>query len=346
MKTLYDISWQVDEPTYREDSALSYSTLARFNKTGFNGLSHLYDKIESPSLTFGSAVDALITGGQKEFDENFFVADFPKMKDSIVLITNELFNLYSTQYRTLEDIPNENIISLTETSEFQLNWKPETRAKVIKESGSTYYSIKYAAQSKTIISVETKNQIDATVRALKESPATKWYFMQNDVFDESIQRFYQLKFKASFGKVTYRCMADLIIVDHTNKIIYPVDLKTSGHKEWEFFNSFIQWQYQIQARLYWRIIRKNLDNSEYADYKLADYRFIVVNKETLTPLVWEFSDTMAKGSLYYGKQKQIECRDPFDIGEELYSYLSTTHTVPIGIEKNAINYLDKYLDEL
>ena len=62
---VFDISWQVTEPEYRADSALSYSTLARFAREGFNKLDSLFDKLDTPSLTFGRAVDALITGGQE-----------------------------------------------------------------------------------------------------------------------------------------------------------------------------------------------------------------------------------------------------------------------------------------
>ena len=75
-KSLYDISWQVTEEEYRADKALSYSTLAKFKRSGFNGLNNLFDKVETPSLTFGSAVDSIITGGEEEFNERFFVAKF------------------------------------------------------------------------------------------------------------------------------------------------------------------------------------------------------------------------------------------------------------------------------
>ena len=50
----------------------------------------------------------------------------------------------------------------------------------------------------------------------------------------------------------------LIVVDHNNKTIQPIDLKTSGHPEWDFYHSFILWHYDIQARLYWRIIKDNI----------------------------------------------------------------------------------------
>lgn len=77
----------------------------------------------------------------------------------------------------------------------------------------------------------------------------------------------------------------------------------------------------------------------YKDYKLADYKFIVVNRKTLTPLVWKFEDTTKMGTLTYGKNSQIELRDPFDIGTELTYYLKNRPEVPIeidGLESNSI----------
>ena len=58
-------------------------------------------------------------------------------------------------------------------------------------------------------------------------------------------------------------MADLIIIDHNNKLIIPCDLKTSSKDEYNFHHSFIDWSYFEQAQLYWYIIRQNLDKDEY-----------------------------------------------------------------------------------
>ena len=344
---LRDISWQVDEPTYREDSALSYSTLAKFAREGFNKLDTLFDKLETPSLTFGSAVDAFITGGQEEFDNGFMVADFPPITDSVLKMVKAAFDKWSEVYTTLNDIPTENLIDLSEELNYQLNWKPETRAKVVREQGNEYYSLMYAAGDKKILDTPTKEQVDAAVNALKNREATKFFFSQNNPFNPRWIREYQLKFKATFDGINYRCMADLLLVDHENKIVYPIDLKTSSHTEWEFFESFIQWRYDIQARLYWRIIRDNMDKDPvYKDYELADYRFIVVNKKTLTPLVWKFEDTKKVGTLIYGKRQQIELEDPFEIGKELYTYLSSRPEVPIGIEIQESNSITEWLNTM
>ena len=244
IKNLKEISWNVDEPTYRADDALSYSTIAKFAREGFNKLDTLFDKLETPSLTFGSAVDALITGGQEEFDSGFMVADFPVLSDSVLKMVRAAFDRWNGEYIALSDIPAQKLIELTEELSYQLNWKPETRAKVIKEQGSEYYSLMYAAGDKKIIDTATKEQVDAAVDALKSKPATKFFFAPNNPFNQRWVREYQLKFKATLDGVNYRCMADLLITDHENKIVYPIDLKTSSHTEWDFFESFIQWRYR------------------------------------------------------------------------------------------------------
>ena len=137
----------------------------------------------------------------------------------------------------------------------------------------------------------------------------------------------------------------LLLVDHEKKIVYPIDLKTSSHTEWDFFESFVQWRYDIQARLYWRIIRWNMDQDPlYKDYQLANYTFIVVNKKTLTPLRWKFEDTHTAGTLIYGKNKQIELNDPFEIGKELSNYLSSRPEVPTGIEVTENNSITQWLN--
>lgn len=138
----------------------------------------------------------------------------------------------------------------------------------------------------------------------------------------------------------------LIIVDNTNKVIRPIDLKTSSHAEWDFYQSFVTWNYAIQARLYWRLIRETLNRyPQFQNYKLLDYIFIVANKKTLVPLVWEFKDTQTYGTLVYGKNKNIVCRDPFDLGGELRQYLHDRPKVPNKILLNGRNNIVEWLNK-
>lgn len=343
-----DLSWIVSEEEYRNDSALSYSTLARYEREGFNNLHKLFDRIDTPSLTFGSIVDTLITGTEEEFNSKFMIAQLEhNLSDTLITITKTLFNRYNKEYNDLKKIPDDDVLNAIEDISWNNHWLPKTRVKKIKEDCSGYYQLLYLADNRTIISSITYNKALQVVDKLKSYISTKFYFAPNSLFDKSLQRFYQLKFKATFNNVDYRCMADLIVVIHDKKLVVPVDLKTSSKPEWDFYKSFIDWSYHIQARLYWRIIRANMDKDPiFKEYTLAPYKFIVANKKTLIPLVWNYEDTEKIGTLYYGKNKQIECRDPFTIGEELHRILIEKPQIPFDITVATPNSLITHLNNI
>ena len=86
-----------------------------------------------------------------------------------------------------------------------------------------------------------------------------------------------------------------------------------------------------------------MDKDDYfKDFKLLDYRFIVISRNTLTPLVWNYRDTKKEETLYYGSKK-IECKNWREILTELSYYLKNKPQVPIGINLNKENDLTKLL---
>lgn len=345
-KELNEISWNVTEEVYRDDPALSYSTLARYEREGFDKLDSLFDQISTPSLTQGSMVDALITGGEEEFNDRFYVADFPSLGDKEQQIADLLFESHHETCAGFSAIPKNDIIAAANQVVYYKNYTDPVRVKKLTEACSQYYNLKYLAGDKEIVSANTYAKVLAMVNALKESPATMRYFMPDEPFS-NIKRYYQLKFKATLEGIDYRCMADLIIVSYDTKDIFLIDLKTSGKSEWNFPKSFIEWLYAQQGRLYYRIIEDNLKRDDYfKDFKIHNYRFIVINKDKLTPLVWEYTDTKKYGELTYGKNQQIVVRDPFVIGKELQHYLDNRPRVPIGIDEEGINDIVSVLNQL
>lgn len=342
-KSLKDISWQVSEAEYRADPALSYSTLARYEREGFNNLNKLFDKVESPSLQFGQAVDTLITGSEEEFNEHFMVAQLDNpLSDALVAITKRLFDTWKDNYVDIRDIPDDTLVNTIQDIQWNNHWLPKTRAKKIKEDCAAYYKLLYLSEGKTILSTYAYQDVMNTVDRLRSANSTRFYFEQDNPFDNSVERLYQLKFKAKLYGIEYRCMADLLMVFHDKKLVVPVDLKTSYKPEWDFHKSFLEWRYDIQARLYWLIIRYNMDRDPYfKDFKLADYRFIVANKKTLTPLVWMFQRTAHPDNIELSDGTEL--RHPLIIGAELRYYLDDKPAVPYGIELVKPNIIDDYL---
>lgn len=341
-RSLVDLSWQVPEEEYRNDPAYSYSTIARFSREGFDNIGKIFEKTESAALIFGSVVDTLMTDGQEAFEQKFMVAEYPDIPQSIVKIVTNLFEGYSDQYASLDDIPDSIIAQATVLNDYQLNWGEKARVSKIREKGAEYYNLLYISLGKTLINTEVYESALKCVEALRSDPATEWYFRQDD--NEGVERFYQLKFKGEWSNIPLRCMADLIIVDHINKKIYPCDLKTSGHKEWDFPKSFMQWAYYIQAQLYWYIIRQVLDKDPiYKDYSLESYRFIVINKDNLKPLVWEFNGTQATVDISAGKNGEYQMKNWRKLVTELHYYLTNSPKYPIDIqeENDILEWLNK-----
>ena len=327
MKSLKEIALQIDEPTYRKMPELSYSILSRFQSVGFD-INKLQEKLSSPSLLFGSAIDALITGGQEEFDKNFMVVDLPNIPESASNCVKIIWNKYKDTYKHLKDIPIDILNTELQFNGFWPNNRYSAQARIngfFKNPVEDYYQLNYIAENKSIINTELHTQILQAVNALKTSPATKDYFIEDNPWDNNTERLYQLKFRADLNGIGYKCMMDECAVIHDKKLIIPIDLKTScSCKEEEFYFNFLQWHYQLQARLYSRILRANLDKDDYfKDFTILNYRFIFCNKDSCSPLVWEFKETHSKGTLYYGRYKQIGFPDPEDLGKELYLFFSS-----------------------
>ena len=345
-KTLYDISWKVDEPTYRAGEGLSYSTLSRFHREGFNKLDSLFDPISGPYLTFGSVVDTLLTGDKKEFKDRFCVAEFPTIPPSMEEVVNDLFIKFGESKLSLNDIGNSKILESVNRVNYQKNWNDDTRVKKILDNCSQYYDLLVFTDGKEIISSEDYNDAVRCKSFLENSEATSHFFTKQ-LFEEDIDREFQLKFRGEYNGIPIRCMADVIIVDHKNKKVIPVDLKTSSKPEYEFPFSFTYWGYYIQAQMYWYIIRQNMDKDDYfKDFELTNYHFVVISRHTLNPLVWNYPDTKVEDTVYYGNNNQFECKNWRYILEELYYYLNDKPLVPKGIIENKPNDIIEYLNNI
>jgi len=346
-ESLKNISWEVSEEIYRMVPALSYSILSKYERGGFGSLSTLFDKVESPSFLFGSALDTYLTEGTDTFFNKYYVGESPSLPPSQVSILETIFNMLPEAKKDFSTVTDELIIQIAAAANFQARWTSKVVVEKIRETAQVYTDFLIQTDGKTLLPTELYKQVVESAECLIAHPATEQYFKSNNPFDLSIEYLNQMKFKATLGQLEFRCMADKIICDHTTKTITPIDLKTTSSFEWDFYKSFVTYRYDIQARLYWRIIRKVMDaHPVFKDYTLKNYLFIVINKDNLTPIVWEYPDTMSTETLVYGKYNQIVLRDPEEIAVELKQYLNIQAKVPATIAEFCTNNLLTFLSTL
>ena len=284
-KSLADISWQVDETTYRADNALSYSKLSQFFKNGPKALIS-NEKIDTPSLRFGSLVDCILTASE-EFDDRFYVADIDRFSDTIRKIVERIYLEHTDFTDQICEIQEDLLINILNEENYQSNWKDRTRIDKIIDLGQDYYTVLKYSTGKIVISPQEFSEAQQCVMTLKTHPFTYQIFECNE--DEEI--FYQLKFKTTIedcDNSEVRIMTDCIKVNHKEKWIQIYDLKTTGKDEEKFEESFDAWNYWIQAGLYEDVVDLITSADDYfSEFNLLPFKFIVINKVNLRPIVWD-----------------------------------------------------------
>lgn len=336
MSNIRKISLDITEPEYRKRGSLSYSMLAKFDREGFSCLPTLFDSISTPSLVFGSAVDCLLTEGDNMFHDKYIVPGFPNIPPSLQLVFTKLFERYGIGFKTIESIDDDKLLGVADEVEYCMSRKRETRLSAIKDN-QHYYNLLVTCRNKIILSPKDNEDAFACKYALQGHSTI------GKLFDRSNPNiYYQLKFEHELRGVLYRCMPDIVVVNDAKKTIYLYDLKTSGKPEYAFPESFLKWSYHLQARLYYRIIRACMDDStEFQSYTLSPMTFIVINRTSLTPLMWTFAETAVQGAITINNNT---LQEPTILGNELWTYLQHPEIkVPLDISEHGINYINTFL---
>ena len=97
--------------------------------------------------------------------------------------------------------------------------------------------------------------------------------------------------KLQMYRIKSLCDNKLIIkVNHKEKWIKPMDLKTTGSSVELFTKSFMEYCYWIQGASYPSILELVILKDDYfKDFKILPFQFLVINKNSLSPLIWEMN---------------------------------------------------------
>lgn len=305
MKSIKEVAWDVLEPEYRADPAISYSALSTFAREGPRIIPHLYDAKDAEALRFGSLVDCLMTEPET-LEERFLIADFPQTSAKIEIICKRVYESTDGIYSSLTNVGPNVLLRIIQDEGYYPNWKDETRLRDVITKGRDFFSLLSLAGDRTVMSTDDYQRAQGCIEALRTNPFTAPIFGV-DPFGDNIEKEYQLKFKShTVAEHPVRCMFDFMIVDHTNRTIRPIDLKTTGKDEEKFEESFVQWMYMLQGTLYSQTLKDVLSKDEYfKGFTILPYWFIVINRFNQTPMSWEFKETFWEGDFIDNKTGDV-----------------------------------------
>jgi hypothetical protein len=340
MDLISNYSWDVSEEEYRNSDALHYSLISQYKNRGFDALIHP-EILKTEALLIGSMVDLWITGSRDEFEDKYKCLDFDIDKDTKTIV-DAVIEQTNGDYDHLQAVPIPIVSDIAKSKGFWPadKWSDDKRVEALykKTNINKYYSIVIESMSNGIQYV-SKDMYQCAINC-GNSLFENLYVYQRLYGIGSSYRWTQIKFKTFIEGVEFAAMFDVLQQDPVNKILYPIDLKTSSKPEYHFGKSFIEFNYDIQARLYSLILQEVIKDTPFKDYTIAPFEFVVVGKNTYTPLCWSFEDNLKRGDLEYGG---FTLKDPIILGQEIKWYMNNMPQYPKGITDRDTNSLTNYL---
>ena len=340
MESLKNYCLNISEQEYHDYPAWSYSMIAKYARNGFSAIATLHDKMKpTPEMEFGSLFDSMITRG-KETLNDYIVADF-----SVPPAEKAVLDVLASSASTcshFDEIAMNDVLLAAESVRYQPNYKPQTRYEKISKYSDYYDTLK---SGKKMVSQEDWDDAAQMYRIFREDEYLKTIFGTKNT--DEIEYLYQPQFVVDYetefhGMVKVKCMFDLLIVNHKEKTIRPVDLKTSSMPAYDFADHFVKMRYDIQADEYVDIIRLVIDKiPEYQDYTILPFLYTDVSRTDMVPVTYEYDTTMGlsftKGDKTYTYKRWNE------LLEEILEYEESHAVAPSYISVKGPNDLIEIL---
>ena len=265
-----------------------YSKKFHFSYSGFNKLlfapSAFYkhyilnqreDKMEQ-HLIEGSLLHCLLLEEDK-FDDKYVVSPVNLPGDSIKNVVDKVFvralidgylelSLEQNEFQILEILKEINLYQSLKTDAQRVE-------KVVTDASISYYNFLTTKGDKAVIDEDTLNKVKGYAEIVKSnSKITSLLNIGSPNSHSEVPLVMDTQY--GFG---LRGFVDNINIDHSAKVIYINDLKTSGKLLQDFPETIEYYKYWLQAAVYCRLVRANYP--DLSNYKIK-FHFIVVDKLT------------------------------------------------------------------
>ena len=347
MKSLKDYSMNLSEAEYHSYPAWSHSLIARYAREGFSSIATIHEPLKpTPAMEFGSLFDSIITRGKATLDE--YVVDetvVPPAEKSVFdyLISQGVSGPFENIKDTVLNIAIDNCPTFA--SKYK---KPETRKAKLLEV-SQYYEARRTG--KKVVSREDWNDAIEMARNFRNNEyLNKLFGIKNT---EDVEYIYQAQFLVTIkdtemNPFKIKIMPDLLVVNHKEKTIQPVDLKTSAQPAYDFKESFLKFRYDIEAAVYTDVLGIVLsETEEYKDYSILPYLFTDISREDKVPVTYTYdphSDSQANGFTYTIGDKTYTHKPWTTLLGEMISYEEEQAVVPEGIKLDAPNDMMSFIN--
>ena len=334
MKSLKDYSLNLSEDQYHAHPAWSQSLISRYAREGFRAMADIHEPVAStPSMEFGSLFDSVMTRG-KETLKRYAVFEL-SIPDSERKVLDYLVANYT--HADFGELVVDDIEAAAKAVGYQSRWNPQTKYDHVAPFAQYYNTLK---AGKKLVSKKDWDDAVAMHQAFRNSPYLKGLFGTWNT--EDVEYIYQPQFLVDMplpsGKVVkMKVMVDLIVVNHKEKTIQLVDLKTSAMPAYDFAENFVKFRYDIEAAVYTDVVEivKNMDK-DYADYRILPFLFTDISRVDKVPVTYEY-DPRGESQVGGFSFKEYHYKPYYQLLDEMVEYEETNAVVPSYIKTEEPN---------
>lgn len=268
-------------PYYEDLNRISNSNIGWFLKKGPRYLKEMLDGKEGLKASFldkGTMIHEYILQPE-EFWKDYIILDFavPKVKQQ-----KDLLEFYANAKMVDPLASEDDILLMSYNSAYSNNKSIDKRIQEAKELVELYQNyIEYFRNkdSKKVISFADLNMLKAIKKNMEEhKKANELLFNYPETFEVHNEFHINWEYPnaSSLGDLPCKSLLDRVMIDHTNKKIILVDIKTTADV-YNFKHSVEEFDYCRQLAYYWLAIhwyfknelKLNIEEYEYETYIVA-----------------------------------------------------------------------------
>jgi len=168
------------------------------------------------------------------------------------------------------------IVVAAKTLKVYTSYNDQRIITTVIKAGSEYFKDKIESFGKTLIKNEMWEHAAITANTLITHRFTAKYFAKGL---KDVQIFYQYKFDTKVNGRRVKGMLDCLVVNHKQKLILPIDLKTGESPCKDFPMLYTMHRYYIQGALYREALKTIVDNDfELSGYTVKEFEFVYISK--------------------------------------------------------------------
>jgi len=284
-----DHNLSMTEGNYRDLEVPSYSMLSSISKQGLDVVGGVK---QSFNLKFGSLVDCMCFEPER-VDELFTRGSNAKpptqnvrvICDSILNVINKPSTIPQNSGPFIRKSPKKvvtlssysaQIVVAAKTLKVYTSYNDQRIITTVIKAGSEYFKDKIESFGKTLIKNEMWEHAAITANTLITHRFTAKYFAKGL---KDVQIFYQYKFDTKVNGRRVKGMLDCLVVNHKQKLILPIDLKTGESPCKDFPILYTMHRYYIQGALYREALKTIVDNDfELSGYTVKEFEFVYISK--------------------------------------------------------------------